>query len=144
MYSLMQKPRLTVCHGRFSRAASDPSTHRSSKSEYHMRPTLSPFRLYNLPASPFLSAKLQTVWFIVGQAQCLKAPICLRTCSNARFQTNSGYLEADFDTVDLLPQNLVSADVLRESSQSRDSELRAVDRFDGKNLFKGGSRETLA
>jgi hypothetical protein len=52
------------------------------------------------------------------------------TCSNARFQPNwlwrQGYLEAEFDTIDLLPQDLFSADVLREGSQSRDEEFRAV------------------
>ena len=38
-----------------------------------------------------------------------------------------GYLEAAFDAEDLLPQDLVSANVLRERSQSRDAEFRAVD-----------------
>ena len=36
-------------------------------------------------------------------------------------------LEAEFDRVDLLPQDLVSAYILRECSESRDVELREVD-----------------
>ena len=44
--------------------------------------------------------------------------------------------------VDLLPQDRVTGDVLRECSQSRDPEIRAVDWVD--NLSKGGFRETLA
>ena len=36
-------------------------------------------------------------------------------------------MEAELDMVDLLPQDHVSADVLRECSQSRDVELNTVD-----------------
>ena len=53
-----------------------------------------------------------------------------------------GYLEADFDTVDLFPQDLVSPDVssahneeTRNLEQSIDSTLE--------NLCEGGFRETL-
>ncbi|KIK05867.1 hypothetical protein K443DRAFT_328398 [Laccaria amethystina LaAM-08-1] len=60
-------------------------------------------------------------------------PFKFCTFSNARFQIcnqpdfrGQGYLDAEFDTVDLLPQDLVNADVLRECSQSRDAE-RAAD-----------------
>lgn len=43
---------------------------------------------------------------------------------------------ADLDTVDSLPQDLVSADVLRECSQLRDAGLRAVDGFDGGDFIR--------
>ena len=43
---------------------------------------------------------------------------------------------------DLLSPDRVTGDVLRECSQSRDPEMRAVDWVD--NLSKGGCRETLA
>ena len=69
-------------HGRFSCAASSPSTPQSPKSEYHMQPT--------------------------------------------RFRGRC-YLRAEFNTVDLLPQGLVGADLLRERSKPRDTELKTVD-----------------
>ena len=66
--------------------------------------------------------------------QCQEAPIFLlylfqRPFSNlqpTQFR-GQGYLEVEVDTLDLLPQDPVSADVLRERSQPKDAELRAVD-----------------
>ena len=66
--------------------------------------------------------------------QCQEAPIFLlylfqRLFSNlqpTQFR-GQGYLEVAVDTVDLLPQDLVSADILRERSRSRDAELGAID-----------------
>ena len=55
------------------------------------------------------------------------------SCSNAHFQVcivrfrGQGYLEVEFDAENLLPQDLLSATVLREHSQSRDAELKVVD-----------------
>ena len=40
-------------------------------------------------------------------------------------------MEAEFNTIDLFPQDLVGTDILRECSQSRDAELREVNSFDG-------------
>ena len=58
--------------------------------------------------------------------------------------TNSGpgqgYLEAEFDTVNFLPQDLVSAVVLREWSQSLDEQ--SIDST-MESFSKGGFRETL-
>jgi hypothetical protein len=89
------------------------------------------FRLYN---PPFLAVNAQTGRFIVEQATLSEgANFASCTCSNARFQIynqlvfGNGYLEAEFDTVDLIIQELVGADVLRECSQWRDAELRAAD-----------------
>ena len=50
---------------------------------------------------------------------------------------DEGYLEEGFDTVDLLPQDHISADVLRECLQSRDVELNTVDWFDGGEYIEG-------
>jgi hypothetical protein len=101
------------------------------------------FVLTTLPVSPFLAVNPD--WPVHCRtsdgAEGANFPFC--TFSNARFQLcnqpdfrGQGYLEAEFDTVDLLPQDLVNADVLRECSQSRDAE-RAVDGFDGGQSIQG-------
>ena len=46
-------------------------------------------------------------------------------------------MAAEFDTIDLFPQDHVSADVSRECSQSRDAELRVVDWFGGGESIQG-------
>ena len=72
---------------------------------------------------------------------CLKAPMYLfqRPFSNLQptWLWGRGYLEVDFDTVDLFPQDLVRADVLRECPQSRDAELRAADSFNAGESIQG-------
>ncbi|KIJ90613.1 hypothetical protein K443DRAFT_537818 [Laccaria amethystina LaAM-08-1] len=122
-------------HSRFSCAASSPSTPQSPKSEYHMRPTLFRFVSTTLPASPFLAINTQTGRFIIEQATFSQGDnFAFCTCSNTpllnlqltRFRRQS-YMEAEFDTEDSLPQDLVSAGVLRECSQSKAAEFRAVD-----------------
>jgi hypothetical protein len=140
----MQKPRADnlsgSSHGRFSCATSDPSRSqplsRRNQNTICDLPFLVPV-FTTLPASPLLTANAQTGRFIVEQATVSEGAnfaSSVRTCSNARFRIynqlgsgGQGYLEAEFDAIDLLPQDLVSADVLREGSQSRDAELRAVD-----------------
>ena len=57
-----------------SSVASSPST-QSPKSEYHIRPTFSRFRLYNPSGVPLPAVNAHTGRFIVGKRWCLNAPI---------------------------------------------------------------------
>lgn len=51
-------------------------------------------------------------------------------------------MEAEFNTIDLIPQDPANAHVLKDYSQSRDAELTAVDCFDGEKAIQGFT-ETL-
>ena len=91
------------------------------------------FVFTTLLASPYLAVNAQTGRFIAEQATCLKAPILpsalvqtpvFNSVTNSVSGTGS---KAEFDMANLLPQDLVSADFLRERFQSGDAELGAVD-----------------
>ena len=100
-------------------------------------------------ASPFLAVKPQTARFIVEQATVseganLPSVLVQPLFSNlqpTRFR-KQGYLEAKFDAVDSPappppPQDLISANLLRECSQSRDAKFRALNRFDDGKSIQG-------
>ena len=103
---------------------SAPSTPQLPKSEYHMRTTLSRFVFTTFPASPFASQDCP-----VHRRTSYNLPSVIAPMPVVKSTTNSvpetGLLGG---RVNLLPQDLVSADVLRECSPSRDAELKAVDR----------------
>jgi hypothetical protein len=91
-----------------------------------------------IPATHFSQPTPRLAGSSSNKLQCLKAPILpsilvptpvFKSTTNLAPETVllGGCLEAEFDTIDLLPQDLLSADVLREGSQSRDAELKAVD-----------------
>ena len=104
-------------HGRFSCAASIPAP----LSRRNQNTTCCLVLVFTvLPASQFLAVNAQNGRFIVKQATASEgANFAFYPCSNAFSNVQptefrgQGYLEV-FDTVDLLPQDLVSADVLRE------------------------------
>ena len=124
-------------HGRFSCAASDPSR---TVVEIRMPYAIYPFLVFafaTLPASPALATNAQTDRFIVGQATVSEGASCplylfQRPSPNLQptWLRRRANLEAEFNTIDLFPQDLVGRDILRECSQSRDAELREVDSFD--------------
>ena len=137
---------LNSSHGRFG-CTEHP---RSPNSEYHMRSVFSsvqPFRRHH-----FSLSTPQTGLFIVEQATVSEgANFSFCICSNARFQICNQLgswdrvirLKAEFDTVDLLPQDLVSAYILRECLLSRDTELeQSIDSM-VENLSRESIRETL-
>ena len=148
VYSLMQKPRLTISRVAVIidlatwRQIPAPHGRRNQNTIYDL--PLLVFVLTTLPASPFFAVKPQTVRFIVQQATVSEGanlPSVLVPAPFSNLQPTrlrrQGYLEAEFDKVDLLPQDLVDADVLRECSQLRGVELRALDRIDGGESIQG-------
>ncbi|KIK05825.1 hypothetical protein K443DRAFT_327403, partial [Laccaria amethystina LaAM-08-1] len=107
----------------------------SSLRRQNQNTTFSRFCLYN-PSGVTVSRSRRPDWPVrrrttnsVSRCQFCLLYLLQRPFSNLQPTQFQGqvYLEAEFDTVDLLPQGLVSADVLREYSQSRDAELGAVD-----------------
>ena len=103
-------------HGGFSCAASSPSTPQSAKSEYHMRPTFSYFCLYNpfgrhhSQATPRLAGHRRTSDSVKG-AIFVSVNVPTSVFNSATNSVPGPYLEAEVDTVDLLPEDLVGKDI---------------------------------
>ena len=120
-------------HGTISCAPSSPTTHRVPEPDATFLfsfSCLQPFRRYHSSQStPRLAASSS------DKRQCLKAPILpFVLVPTPLFMSATNLVpggKAEFDTVDLLPRALVSTRVLTECSQSRDTELKAVNSFDG-------------
>ena len=135
-------------HGRFSCAASSFQVPAPSVAEIKtpyasylfLFSSFQPFRRHHfMQSTPRLSPSDTVACSTMNRSTLPSVlfPIpVFQICKQLGFQ-KLGYLEAVFGTVDLLPQDLLSADVVRECSQSRNAEDSTME-----NLSKGSFSET--